>query len=95
METAQAGRVEELPEYLAYAVAAIRDASRQVITSISARPGTRAQRRGRGAQAGDGVAETLHDTTDRLLADSPYDVIWIERNDRFAMGTGPRCGSRR
>lgn len=85
METAQPGRVEELPEYLSYAVAAIRDASRQVITSLG-------ETRDKSLSDEDAVrkqamaaAETLHDTTDRLLTESPYDVVWIERNDRYGL----------
>ncbi|MFF2044659.1 ATP-dependent DNA helicase [Kitasatospora sp. NPDC058170] len=87
METAQPGRVEELPEYLAYAVTAIRDASRQVITSLG-------ETRDKALTDEDAVrkqamasAETLHETAERLLGDSEYDVVWIERSDRFGMGT--------
>ncbi|MED7951177.1 ATP-dependent DNA helicase [Streptomyces sp. BE303] len=87
METAQPGRVEELPEYLAYAVTAIRDASRQVITSLG-------ETRDKALTDEDAVrkqamaaAETLHETADRLLRDSEYDVVWIERSDRFGLGT--------
>ncbi|MFG3056047.1 ATP-dependent DNA helicase [Kitasatospora sp. NPDC048239] len=87
METAQPGRVEELPEYLAYAVTAIRDASRQVITSLG-------ETRDKALSDEDAVrkqamasAETLHETAERLLGDSEYDVVWIERSDRFGMGT--------
>ncbi|MEV7780779.1 ATP-dependent DNA helicase [Kitasatospora sp. NPDC088351] len=87
METAQPGRVEELPEYLAYAVTAIRDASRQVITSLG-------ETRDKALTDEDAVrkqamasAEALHETADRLLEDSEYDVVWIERSDRFGMGT--------
>ncbi|MGW6913597.1 ATP-dependent DNA helicase [Kitasatospora sp. NPDC054939] len=87
METAQPGRVEELPEYLAYAVTAIRDASRQVITSLG-------ETRDKALTDEDAVrkqamaaAETLHETADRLLQDSEYDVVWIERSDRFGLGT--------
>ncbi|MEU9127718.1 ATP-dependent DNA helicase [Kitasatospora sp. NPDC048540] len=86
METAQPGRVEELPEYLAYAVAGIRDACRQVITSLG-------ETRDRSLSDEDAVrkqamasAETLHETADRLLQDSEYDVVWIERADRFGLG---------
>ncbi|MEV8096090.1 ATP-dependent DNA helicase [Kitasatospora sp. NPDC085879] len=86
METAQPGRVEELPEYLAYAVAGIRDAARQVITSLG-------ETRDRSLSDEDAVrkqamasAESLHETTDRLLQDSAYDVVWIERSDRFGAG---------
>ncbi|MEZ0027415.1 ATP-dependent DNA helicase DinG [Kitasatospora sp. MAP12-15] len=87
METAQAGRVEELPEYLAYAVTAIRDASRQVITSLGETRDKSLTDEDAVRKQAMAMAETLHDTTDRLLTDSPYDVIWIERNDRFGMGT--------
>ncbi|MEU9076470.1 ATP-dependent DNA helicase [Kitasatospora sp. NPDC048538] len=87
METAQPGRVEELPEYLAYAVTAIRDASRQVITSLG-------ETRDKALSDEDAVrkqamasAESLHETAERLLEDSEYDVVWIERSDRFGMGT--------
>ncbi|MFE7558588.1 ATP-dependent DNA helicase [Kitasatospora sp. NPDC057500] len=87
METAQPGRVEELPEYLGYAVTAIRDAARQVITSLG-------ETRDKGLSDEDAVrkqamaaAEALHETTDRLLQDSEYDVVWIERSDRYGLGT--------
>ncbi|GAA5012201.1 ATP-dependent DNA helicase [Kitasatospora paranensis] len=86
METAQPGRVEELPEYLAYAVAGIRDACRQVITSLG-------ETRDKSLSDEDAVrkqamasAESLHETAERLLLGSEYDVVWIERNDRFGMG---------
>ncbi|MER6364207.1 ATP-dependent DNA helicase [Kitasatospora sp. NPDC001527] len=87
METAQPGRVEELPEYLGYAVTAIRDAARQVITSLG-------ETRDKGLSDEDAVrkqamasAEALHETADRLLQDSEYDVVWIERSDRYGLGT--------
>ncbi len=86
METAQPGRVEELPEYLSYAVAAIRDAARQVITSLG-------ETRDKALTDEDVVrkqamasAETLHETAERLLSESAYDVVWIERPDRFGLG---------
>ncbi|MFI5534452.1 ATP-dependent DNA helicase [Kitasatospora sp. NPDC051853] len=88
METAQPGRVEgELPEYLGYAVTAIRDAARQVITSLG-------ETRDKALTDEDAVrkqamasAENLHETAGRLLEGSEYDVIWIERTDRFGPGT--------
>ncbi|WP_084728640.1 ATP-dependent DNA helicase [Streptacidiphilus neutrinimicus] len=83
MEIADGGRVEELPENLYFAVAAIREASREVITSLG-------EIRDRGVSDEDAVRkqamaslETIHDTTDRLLEGSVYDVVWIDRNDRF------------
>ncbi|WP_045302490.1 ATP-dependent DNA helicase [Saccharothrix sp. ST-888] len=86
METAQVGRVEELPEYLAFAVAGIRDACRQIITSLG-------ETRDRALTDEDAVrkqamasAESLHETADRLLTGSEYDVVWIERPDRYGLG---------
>jgi ATP-dependent DNA helicase DinG len=32
-------------------------------------------------------AESLHETTERLLGESDYDVVWIERSDRYGLGT--------
>jgi ATP-dependent DNA helicase DinG len=87
MEIAQPGRVEELPENIGYAVAAIREAARAVITSIG-------EVRDKGVSDEDAVrkqalasVETVHDTTDRMLEGSEYDVLWIENNDRFGAGT--------
>ncbi|GJF31874.1 ATP-dependent helicase [Kitasatospora sp. NE20-6] len=86
METAQPGRIEELPEYLAYAVGGIRDACRQIITSLG-------ETRDKALSDEDAVrkqamasAEHLHETAERLLEGSEYDVVWIERSDRFGMG---------
>ncbi|WP_354642543.1 ATP-dependent DNA helicase [Kitasatospora camelliae] len=86
METAQPGRIEEMPEYLGYAVAGIRDACRQVITSLG-------ETRDKALSDEDAVrkqamasAETLHETADRLLTESEYDVVWVERSDRFGLG---------
>ncbi|MFC1414818.1 ATP-dependent DNA helicase [Streptacidiphilus sp. N1-12] len=87
MEIAQPGRVEELPENISYAVAAIREACRAVITSIG-------EVRDKSLSDEDAVrkqalasVETIHDTTDRMLEGSEYDVLWIENNDRFGAGT--------
>ncbi|MFC5909058.1 ATP-dependent DNA helicase [Streptacidiphilus monticola] len=83
MELADAGRVEELPENIAYAVESIRSACREVITSLG-------EVRDKSLSDEDAVRkqamaslETIHDTADRLLEGSVYDVIWIERNERL------------
>ena len=87
MEIAQPGRVEELPENIAYAVSAVREACRAVITSIG-------EVRDKGLSDEDAVrkqalasVENIHDTADRMLEGSEYDVLWIENNDRFGAGT--------
>jgi ATP-dependent DNA helicase DinG len=86
MEIAQPGRLEELPENIGYAVAAIREAARSVITSIG-------EIRDKGVSDEDAVrkqalasVESIHDTADRMLEGSEYDVLWIEDRDRFGPG---------
>ena len=86
MEIAQPGRLEELPENIGYAVAAIREACRSVITSIG-------EIRDKGVSDEDAVrkqalasVESIHDTADRVLEGSEYDVLWIEDRDRFGPG---------
>jgi ATP-dependent DNA helicase DinG len=86
MEIAQPGRLEELPENIGYAVAAIREACRSVITSLG-------EIRDRGVSDEDAVrkqalasVESIHDTADRMLEGSEYDVLWIEDRDRFGPG---------
>jgi ATP-dependent DNA helicase DinG len=92
MELADAGRLEELPENLGYAVAAIRDACRAVITSLGeVRDKTLSDEDAVRKQALASV-ETIHETAERLLEGSPFDVIWVDRNDR---GVGPGAGTLR
>ena len=87
MEIAQPGRVEELPENIGYAVAAIREACRAVITSIGdVRDKSLSDEDAVRKQALASV-EAIHDTTDRMLTGSEYDVLWIENNDRYGAGT--------
>ncbi|AEW96936.1 MULTISPECIES: ATP-dependent DNA helicase [Streptomycetaceae] len=83
MELALPGRLEEIPEDLAYVLAALRDACRQVITAIGdvrdkSVPDEDAVRK----QALASV-ENVHGVAERLLEGSEYDVIWCERHDRF------------
>ncbi|WP_370468484.1 ATP-dependent DNA helicase [Streptacidiphilus sp. P02-A3a] len=86
MEIAQPARLEELPENIGYAVAAIREACRSVITSLG-------EIRDKGVTDEDAVrkqarasVESIHDTADRMLEGSEYDVLWIEDRDRFGPG---------
>ncbi len=83
MELALPGRLEEIPEDLAYVLAALRDACRQVITSLG-------EVRDRSVADEDAVRkqalasiENVHQVAERLLEGSEYDVIWCERHDRF------------
>ncbi|EDY42173.1 ATP-dependent DNA helicase [Streptomyces sp. SPB074] len=83
MELALPGRLEALPEDLGYALAALRDAARQVITAIG-------NTRDRSVQDEDAVrkqalasVETVHGVAERMTGLSEYDVLWCERHDRF------------
>jgi ATP-dependent DNA helicase DinG len=87
MEIAQPGRVEELPENIGYAVAAIREACRAVITSIGEVKDKSLSDEDAVRKQALASVETIHDTTDRMLEGSEYDVLWIENNDRFGAGT--------
>jgi ATP-dependent DNA helicase DinG len=83
MELALPGRLEELPEDLRYALMALRDACRLVITSLG-------ETRDRSVQDEDAVrkmalasAENVHEVAERIVQGSEYDVVWYERHDRF------------
>jgi ATP-dependent DNA helicase DinG len=83
MELALPGRLEEVPEDLAYVLAALRDACRQVITALG-------EVRDKSVQDEDAVRkqalaaiENVHGVAERLLQGSEFDVIWCERHDRY------------
>ncbi|MBW5253809.1 ATP-dependent DNA helicase [Streptomyces poriferorum] len=83
MELALPGRLEEVPEDLGYALMALRDAARTVITALGST---------RDKSVGDEDAvrkqalasvETIHGVAERITQGSEYDVVWFERHDRF------------
>jgi ATP-dependent DNA helicase DinG len=83
MELALPGRLEEIPEDLGYALAALRDAARLCITALG-------DTRDRSVQDEDAVrkqalaaVENVHDVAERLVQSSEYDVIWCDRHDRW------------
>lgn len=83
MELALPGRLEEIPEDLAYALMALRDAARAVITALGST-------RDRSVQDEDAVrkqamafVENVHGVAERITQGSEYDVVWYERHDRF------------
>ncbi|MEU0137507.1 ATP-dependent DNA helicase [Streptomyces sp. NPDC006296] len=83
LELALPGRLEEVPEDLGYALMALRDAARTVITALG---GTR----DKSVQDEDAVrkqamasVESIHSVAERLTQGSEYDVVWYERHDRF------------
>ncbi len=83
MELLLSGRLEEIPEDLGYALAALRDACRLVITALG-------ETRDKSVQDEDVVrkqalasVEHVHEVAERLVQGSEYDVVWSERHDRF------------
>ncbi|MET8680547.1 ATP-dependent DNA helicase [Streptomyces sp. NPDC004647] len=83
MELALPGRLEEIPEDLGYALAALRDAARTVITALG-------NTRDKSVQDEDVVRkqalasiENVHAVAERIASASEYDVVWYERHDRF------------
>ncbi|MFI7367553.1 ATP-dependent DNA helicase [Streptomyces sp. NPDC050149] len=83
MELALPGRLEEVPEDLGYALMALRDAARTVITALgSTRDKSVADEDAVRKQALASV-ETIHGVAERITQGSEYDVVWFERHDRF------------
>lgn len=83
MELALPGRLEVLPEDLGYALTALRDASRTVISAIG-------NTRDKSVQDEDAVrkqalaaVENVHAVAERIVEGSEYDVVWFARHDRF------------
>lgn len=83
MELALPGRLEEVPEDLGYALMALRDAARTVISAMGAT-------RDRSVQDEDAVrkqalasVESIHSVAERIANGSEWDVVWYERHDRF------------
>lgn len=72
------GRMVDLPEQLATAVALVRDAARAVMSEVTrAKEGDDAARRFALAAAG-----AVHETAERVAAHSPYDVTWVAHDRR-------------
>ncbi|HEU5355445.1 MAG TPA: ATP-dependent DNA helicase [Actinocrinis sp.] len=98
LDTADARRYPQLPEDVAEALTALRDASRQVISSLvrnrekggakSARSGEESAEAGAGTEGArrqaQAAIEQIFELSDRMLLTSPDDVIWLDRGDRFS-----------
>jgi ATP-dependent DNA helicase DinG len=83
MELALPGRLEEIPEDLGYALMALRDAARTVLSALG-------NTRDKSVQDEDVVrkqamasVESVHAVAERIANGSEYDVVWYERHDRF------------
>ncbi|NJQ13427.1 ATP-dependent DNA helicase [Streptomyces bohaiensis] len=83
MELALPGRLEEIPEELAHALALLRDAARAAVTELGgSRDASTSDEDAVRRQARASI-ETVHDVAERVLAGSEYDVVWYERHDRY------------
>lgn len=83
MELAAPGRVEEIPEDLGYALMALRDAARTVISAIGATRDKSVQDEDAVRKQALAAVESVHTVAERIANGSEWDVVWFERHDRF------------
>ncbi|MDK0522702.1 ATP-dependent DNA helicase [Streptomyces sp. ML-6] len=83
MELALPGRLEEVPEDLNYALLALRDAARTVISALGATRDKSVQDEDAVRKQALASVETIHGVAERITQGSEYDVVWYERHDRF------------
>ncbi|MGK5530225.1 ATP-dependent DNA helicase [Streptomyces sp. URMC 129] len=83
MELALPGRLEKIPEDLGYALLALRDAARAVITALgTTRDASVADEDAVRKQALASI-ETIQEVAERITQGSEFDVVWFERHDRY------------
>ncbi|MGW0905365.1 ATP-dependent DNA helicase [Streptomyces sp. NPDC002853] len=83
MELALPGRLEEVPEDLGYALMALRDAARTVISALGSTRDKSVQDEDAVRKQALASVETIHDVAERISNGSEWDVVWYERHDRF------------
>ncbi|MFH8792071.1 ATP-dependent DNA helicase [Streptomyces sp. NPDC017941] len=83
MELALPGRLEEVPEDLGYALMALRDAARTVISALGSTRDKSVQDEDAVRKQALAAVESIHDVSERITNGSEYDVVWYERHDRF------------
>ncbi|MFP3987486.1 ATP-dependent DNA helicase [Streptomyces sp. E11-3] len=83
MELALPGRLEEIPEDLGYALMALRDAARTVISALGSTRDKSVQDEDAVRKQALASVETIHDVAERISNGSEWDVVWYERHDRF------------
>ncbi|MFE1961977.1 ATP-dependent DNA helicase [Streptomyces sp. NPDC059479] len=83
MELALPGRLEEIPEDLGYALMALRDAARTVISALGSTRDKSVQDEDVVRKQALASVESVHAVAERLANGSEYDVVWYERHDRF------------
>ncbi|MFE7451217.1 ATP-dependent DNA helicase [Streptomyces griseus] len=83
MEVALPGRLEEVPEDLGYALMALRDAARTVISAIGATRDKSVEDENAVRKQALASVESIHGVAERITQGSEYDVVWYEQHDRF------------
>ncbi|MDX2730937.1 ATP-dependent DNA helicase [Streptomyces sp. PA03-2a] len=83
MELALPGRLEDVPEDLGYALMALRDAARTVISALGSTRDKSVQDEDAVRKQALASVETIHGVAERITQGSEYDVVWYERHDRF------------
>lgn len=83
MELALPGRLEEVPEDLGYALMALRDAARTVISALGSTRDKSVQDEDAVRKQAMASIESIHGVAERITQGSEYDVVWFERHDRF------------
>jgi ATP-dependent DNA helicase DinG len=83
LEVAAPGRLTEIPEDLGYALAALRDAARAVITALGATRDKSVQDEDAVRKQALASVEAVQDVADRIVQGSEYDVVWFEQHDRY------------
>ncbi|CAM5536248.1 ATP-dependent helicase [Streptomyces spiroverticillatus] len=83
MELALPGRLEEIPEDLGYALMALRDAARTVISALGSTKDRSVTDEDAVRKQALAMVENIHGVAERIANGSEYDVVWFERNDRY------------
>lgn len=83
MELALPGRLEEVPEDLNYALMALRDAARTVISALGATRDKSVTDEDAVRKQATASVESVHAVAERITQHSEWDVVWYERHDRF------------
>ncbi|MCX5203764.1 ATP-dependent DNA helicase [Streptomyces sp. NBC_00237] len=83
MELSLPGRLEEIPEDLGYALMALRDAARTVISALGSTKDRAVTDEDAVRKQALAMVENIHGVAERIANGSEYDVVWFERNDRY------------
>ncbi|MFF2652780.1 ATP-dependent DNA helicase [Streptomyces sp. NPDC058045] len=83
MELALPGRLEEIPEDLSYALTALRDAARNVVSALGSTRDKSVQDEDAVRKQALASVESVHTVAERITHGSEFDVVWYERHDRF------------